>query len=166
MLNECQILLDDFLKLDESFLNRIKNVLIVENEMVYLTFPQFKDSICIWGQGYKVNILNGIEWFKSKGLYYFGDLDEHGFDILSTYRRYYPQIQSFCMDKNVLEEYEQFLVQGKKLENERITENLNETEKMGLRADGRCAFADSICCTASGCTRSRIFCAENPRIRA
>ncbi|MDD7415986.1 MAG: DUF2220 family protein [Treponemataceae bacterium] len=129
MLNECQLLLDDFSKLDESFLNRIKNVFIVENEMVYLTFPQYKDSICIWGQGYKVNILNGIEWFKSKKLYYFGDLDEHGFDILSTYRRCYPQIQSFCMDKNVLDEYEQFLVQGKKLENGRIPENLTEAEK-------------------------------------
>ena len=129
MLNECQLLLDDFSKLDESFLNRIKNVFIVENEMVYLTFPQYKDSICIWGQGYKVNILNGIEWFKSKKLYYFGDLDEHGFDILSTYRRCYPQIQSFCMDKTVLDEYEQFLVQGKKLENGRIPENLTEAEK-------------------------------------
>lgn len=128
MLDECQILLDDFSKLDESFLHKIKNIFIVENEMVYLTFPRYKDSICIWGQGYKVNILNGIDWFKSKELYYFGDLDEHGFDILSTYRRYYPQIQSFCMDKNVLEEYEQFLVQGKKLENERIPENLTETE--------------------------------------
>ena len=127
-LNECQILLDDFLKLDESFLNMIKNIFIVENEMVYLTFPQFKDSICIWGQGYKVNILNEIEWFKSKRLYYFGDLDEHGFDILSTYRRYYPQIQSFCMDKNVLEEYEQFLVEGKILESRRIPENLTEVE--------------------------------------
>ena len=128
-LNECQILLDDFLKLDESFLNRIKNIFIVENEMVYLTFPQCKDSICIWGQGYKVNILNGIEWFKSKELYYFGDLDEHGFDILSTYRRCYPQIQSFCMDNKILEEYRQFLVNGKKLENGRIPENLNKTEK-------------------------------------
>ena len=128
MLNECQLLLDDFSKLDESFLNRIKNVFIVENEMVYLTFPRYKDAICIWGQGYKVNILNGIEWFKSKELYYFGDLDEHGFDILSTYRRCYPQIQSFCMDKNVLDEYEQFLVQGKKLENGRIPENLTEAE--------------------------------------
>ena len=129
MLNECQILLDDFSKLDESFLHKIKNIFIVENEMVYLTFPRYKDSICIWGQGYKVNILNGIDWFKSKELYYFGDLDEHGFDILSTYKRYYPQIQSFCMDKNVLEEYEQFLVQGKKLEHGRIPENLTEAEK-------------------------------------
>lgn len=128
-LNECQILLDDFSKLDESFLHKIKNIFIVENEMVYLTFPRYKDSICIWGQGYKVNILNGIEWFKSKELYYFGDLDEHGFDILSTYRRRYPQIQSFCMDNKILEEYRQFLVNGKKLENERIPENLNETEK-------------------------------------
>lgn len=129
MLNECQILLDDFSKLDESFLHKIKNIFIVENEMVYLTFPRYKDSICIWGQGYKVNILNGIDWFKSKGLYYFGDLDEHGFDILSTYRRYYPQIQSFCMDNKILEEYRQFLVNGKKLENERIPENLTEAEK-------------------------------------
>ena len=33
------------------------------------------------------------------------------------------------MDKNVLDEYEQFLVQGKKLENGRIPENLTEAEK-------------------------------------
>lgn len=122
-------MLDDFLKLDESFLNSIKNVFIVENEMVYLTFPQYKDSICIWGQGYKVNILNGIDWFKSKELYYFGDLDEHGFDILSTYRRCYPQIKSFCMDKNILEEYKLFLVEGKILESGRIPKNLTEAEK-------------------------------------
>ena len=38
------------------------------------------------------------------------------------------KIQSFCMDKNVLDEYEQFLVQGKKLENGRIPENLTEAE--------------------------------------
>lgn len=33
------------------------------------------------------------------------------------------------MDNKILEEYRQFLVNGKKLENRRIPENLNETEK-------------------------------------
>ena len=128
-LEECQITLSDFMSMNETFLRQIKNVFIVENEMVYLTFPKVPDSICIWGQGYRVNSLSGIEWFNSKNLYYFGDLDEHGFDILSSYRRCYPKVQSFCMDKNVLEEYERFMVEGKILENERIPENLTEAEK-------------------------------------
>ncbi len=128
-LNECQILLEDFSKLDDSFLNQIKNIFIIENEMVYLTFPKVQNSICIWGQGYKVNILNKIEWFKSKNLFYFGDLDEHGFDILSTYRLYYPKTKSFCMNKNVLDYFSEFLVAGKELTADRIPDNLTESER-------------------------------------
>lgn len=127
-LNECQILIDDFSKLDEVFLTQIENIFIIENEMVYLTFPKVQNSICIWGQGYKVNIFN-VEWFNTKNLYYFGDLDEHGFDILSTYRRHYPQINSFCMDKFILNEYSQYMGEGKILDNSRIPENLTALEK-------------------------------------
>ncbi len=123
-LSECQIPIKDFENLDKDFSNQIKNIFIVENEMVYLTFPKISDSICIWGHGYTVNSLNNVEWFNSKKIYYFGDLDEHGFDILSSYRRFYPNIQSFCMEKSDWNKHLQYAVVGKKLESSRIPENL------------------------------------------
>ena len=123
-LSECQIPIKDFECLDKEFSDQIKNIFIVENEMVYLTFPKVPNSICIWGHGYTVNSLNNIEWFNSKRIYYFGDLDEHGFDILSSYRRFYPNIQSFCMEKSDWNEHLQYAVVGKKLESSRIPENL------------------------------------------
>lgn len=128
-LNECQIPIDNFKELDNSFLTQIKNIFIVENKMVYLTFPQVPESICIWGQGYKVNILNNIDWFNTKNIYYFGDLDEHGFDILSSYRRYYSNIQSFCMNKTVWNDHLQYTVEGKKLDGNQIPQNLTNEEK-------------------------------------
>ena len=123
-LSECQIPIKDFECLDKEFSDQIKNIFIVENEMVYLTFPKVPNSICIWGHGYTVNSLNNVKWFNSKRIYYFGDLDEHGFDILSSYRRFYPDIQSFCMEKSDWNKHLQYAVVGKKLESSRIPENL------------------------------------------
>ena len=133
-LAECNMRLEDFCKLDSSFVERIRNVFIIENEMVYLTMPEFENSICVWGQGYRVNILNCVEWLETKNLFYFGDLDEHGFDILSAYRNHFPYVKSFCMTQKVLKDYETFrvIVENKTkghLSDFRIPENLTEDEK-------------------------------------
>lgn len=128
-LSECQIPIKDFESLDKEFSDQIKNIFIVENEMVYLTFPKVPNSICIWGHGYTVNSLNNVKWFNSKRIYYFGDLDEHGFDILSSYRRFYPNIQSFCMEKSDWNKHLQYAVVGKKLDGNQIPQNLTNAEK-------------------------------------
>lgn len=133
-LSECQIPIKDFECLDKEFSDQINNIFIVENEMVYLTFPKISDSICIWGHGYTVNSLNNVEWFNSKRIYYFGDLDEHGFDILSSYRRFYPNIQSFCMDDETWNKYQEYAVEGKKLDGNKIPENLTNEEKIAFTA--------------------------------
>ena len=129
-LSECQIPIKDFECLDKEFSDQIKNIFIVENEMVYLTFPKVPNSICIWGHGYTVNSLNNVKWFNSKRIYYFGDLDEHGFDILSSYRRFYPDIQSFCMDRDTWNKYQMFAVEGKKLDGSKVPENLKDAERL------------------------------------
>jgi hypothetical protein len=128
-LSECQIPIKYFESLDKEFSDQIKNIFIVENEMVYLTFPKVPNSICIWGHGYTVNSLNNVKWFNSKRIYYFGDLDEHGFDILSSYRRFYPNIQSFCMEKSDWNKHLQYAVVGKKLDGNQIPQNLTKAEK-------------------------------------
>ena len=128
-LSECQIPIKDFECLDKKFSDQIKNIFIVENEMVYLTFPKVPNSICIWGHGYTVNSLNNVKWFNSKRIYYFGDLDEHGFDILSSYRRFYSNIRSFCMDNDTWNKYQEYAVEGKILDGNKIPENLTIDEK-------------------------------------
>lgn len=126
---ECSISLDDFKRLNKVFLSQIENVFIIENEMVYLTFPQINNSICLYGAGYRVNTIIDVDWLNTKTLYYFGDLDEHGFDILSSFRRFYPKIHSFCMSESVWDEHNQFAVEGKKLTKKENPENLTNDER-------------------------------------
>ena len=38
-------------------------------------------------------------------MYYWGDIDTHGFAILSRLRCYYPQAKSLLMDKKTLEQF-------------------------------------------------------------
>lgn len=104
ILAECTMTVKDFSLLDKSFVSQIEKVIIVENEIVFLTFPKTENAICICGHGYTVNSLETVSWFYDKKLLYFGDLDENGFDILSTFRKYYSKIENFMMNKKILEE--------------------------------------------------------------
>lgn len=87
-------------------------VFIVENKMNFLTFPQVSMSIAIWGKGFAIELLKNIEWLKGKEIYYWSDLDVHGFLMLSQLRSYYPQTKSFLMEMTVVENYAEFIVPG------------------------------------------------------
>ena len=76
----------------------IKNVFVVENQVNFLTFPKIPDSIVIWGHGYGVSSLKDIDFLKRANLFYWGDLDIQGFEILSQFRGYFPQTVSLLMD--------------------------------------------------------------------
>ena len=142
-LNECMVDMCDFASLNNDFLDKTRTVIIVENEMVYLTFPPAKNAICVWGHGYTVSNLRIIKWFSSKNLLYFGDLDEHGFDILSNVRKIFPHTKSFCMDMETLQKYERFRVEGKRLPGNRIPEVLNESEAAAFTELRNCASKKS-----------------------
>ena len=87
----------------------IKNVLIVENKTnlhtIALTIPQLENTIVVFGSGYKVEKLKGIKWFNRVNLFYWGDLDTHGFEILSQFRGYFPHVKSILMDKDTFNCY-------------------------------------------------------------
>lgn len=76
----------------------IQTLYIVENKMNLLTFPTKDNSIVVWGHGFGVDIMKDVEWMKTKRIFYWGDLDTHGFQILSEVRNYFPQVKSFLMD--------------------------------------------------------------------
>ena len=77
----------------------VEVVYIVENKMNMLTFPPIHKSIVVWGHGFGVDILKDVPWLKSKKIFYWGDLDAHGFQILSEIRMHFPQVKSFLMDR-------------------------------------------------------------------
>lgn len=83
----------------------VSKVFVVENLVNFLTFPQVPDAIVVWGKGYAVSAFKDSLMLKNSVVYYWGDLDAQGFEILSQFRGYFPQTQSFLMDKYTFDTY-------------------------------------------------------------
>jgi hypothetical protein len=79
-----------------------RRVFITENELNGLCFPPVRDSIVIFGLGYGVEQLAGIEWLRGKDVSYWGDIDTHGFAILDRLRAFLPDARSLLMDRETL----------------------------------------------------------------
>lgn len=111
--NEMALPVSSFISLDtDEDISSIDKVYIVENEIVYLTFPLYEGSLCIFGSGFKVVTLSPCSWLKKKKLYYFGDLDEHGFEMLGMFRSFFTHTKSFLMDKKTYLDHFQYAVGG------------------------------------------------------
>ncbi len=107
--------ISDFRKLDlYEDLKSIRRVYVVENEIVYLTFPLPENAMCIFGSGFASSSLKEIEWLIDKELYYFGDEDEHGYEILALFRSFYPHVKSFLMDGETYRDHIKYCVEGRR----------------------------------------------------
>ncbi len=100
-LSDLTLNIKEFKKLDLD----IKRVFIIENKVTFLSFFDIKNSIVIFGSGYKISLLKSVEWLKNKDIIYWGDIDEDGFAILSNLRGYFPQIKSIMMDIQTIEKF-------------------------------------------------------------
>lgn len=83
----------------------IESIIITENKINGLAFPDIEEAIVIFGLGYGIHSLANIQWFKDKAIYYWGDIDTHGFAMLSQLRSYYPQVKSLLMDDATLQQF-------------------------------------------------------------
>ena len=83
----------------------VEGVYIVENKMNMLTFPPIQKSIVVWGHGFGVDILKDVAWLKSKKIFYWGDLDAQGFQILSEIRTHFPHVESFLMNRETFDQF-------------------------------------------------------------
>lgn len=80
----------------------VRRVFITENEVNFLAFPPLADSMVIFGAGYGFEVLAGARWLQGRSMFYWGDIDTHGFAILDQLRAQFPQVQSLLMDKATL----------------------------------------------------------------
>jgi hypothetical protein len=77
-------------------------VFVTENEINGLAFPDVPGGIVIFGLGYGLDRLSVLPWLRQKRLYYWGDIDTHGFAILSKFREWFPDAASLLMDRETL----------------------------------------------------------------
>lgn len=84
----------------------VSQVFIVENEINFLSFPQLKDSLVIFGSGYGFEMLSQSRWLSRCCIHYWGDIDTHGFAILDQLRNQFAHVESLLMDRATLLEFE------------------------------------------------------------
>ncbi|KDN85728.1 hypothetical protein KCH_23860 [Kitasatospora cheerisanensis KCTC 2395] len=80
----------------------VHTVFVLENEVTYLSLPDVPGAIAILGSGYAAVLLRYLPWLANVDLRYWGDIDTHGFAILSQVRRHFPHTRSFLMDRSTL----------------------------------------------------------------
>ena len=106
----------------------IQKVFIVENEMCFLTFPNVKNSIIIFGKGKAVASLSKISWLYLRPIYYWGDIDTEGFEILSILREFKKDAIAQMMSWDCFQKFSsQGLSEGKNSV-KNIPKNLSEAE--------------------------------------
>ncbi len=81
----------------------VRRVVITENQVNGLAFPDLESSIVVFGGGYGIERLADVAWLREKEVVYWGDIDTHGFAILDRLRASLPQARSILMDVQTLD---------------------------------------------------------------
>lgn len=79
-----------------------RQVVVVENEVTFLAFPEVSGIAVVLGGGYAVSRLAALPWLADRDVVYWGDLDTHGFRALDRLRRSAPATRSMLMDEATL----------------------------------------------------------------
>jgi hypothetical protein len=107
----------------------IRRVFVVENEVTFLAFPKHPRSIVLFGSGYGFAALREARWIRDREVFYWGDLDTHGFAILDGFRSTFPHARSFLMDRATLLSHRSFWARENR-QSGQILSRLDEDEQM------------------------------------
>jgi hypothetical protein len=84
------------------FAPKVRHVFVTENEINGLAFPALPEALVIFGLGYSVDLLASARWMHDCNIFYWGDIDTHGFRMLDQLRARFPELQSLLMDRETL----------------------------------------------------------------
>ncbi|PQJ08923.1 hypothetical protein CJD36_021915 [Flavipsychrobacter stenotrophus] len=104
--DECSLTLED-----AAWLRWLpEKVFIIENQVCYLTFPKVKNSVAIFGSGFKSRLSKHLPWLENTRLICWFDLDTAGFEMLNMIRQHYPIAESLLMDEDTYFNFRNFAV--------------------------------------------------------
>jgi hypothetical protein len=92
----------------------VTTAFIVENLQTGLAFGDLPGAVVIMRLGYDVEVLGRLPWLDRARCFYWGDLDTHGFAILSLARGHRPGLRSLLMDEQPLLAYRALWVDAPK----------------------------------------------------
>ena len=78
----------------------VSRVFVTENEINFLAFPNIEGGMVVFGAGYGFESLGQAHWLARCRLFYWGDIDTHGFAILDEMRSHIEHAASFLMDRD------------------------------------------------------------------
>lgn len=129
--------LSDFSLCEGDFANLrlpLKSVVIMENKTNYsnilnfLSLPHLRGAIAIFGSGFRVWLLKHAAWLKAMNIYYWGDIDVQGLQILSQLRGYHSGVRALMMDFATLDTFKEYWDKGTETPGS-VPDNLNDEEK-------------------------------------
>lgn len=80
----------------------VRRVFITENEINGLAFPPASRGMVLFGMGYALDRLSSVPWLRNARIFYWGDIDTHGFAMLDRLRGLLSGVRSFLMDRETL----------------------------------------------------------------
>ncbi|MGB6056779.1 MAG: Wadjet anti-phage system protein JetD domain-containing protein [Microthrixaceae bacterium] len=80
----------------------VQSAVVVENEITFLSLDPPSEGVLLWGKGFDTDRVGRMGWLSGVPVWYWGDLDTHGFAILNRLRARLPQAKSFLMDRDSL----------------------------------------------------------------
>lgn len=80
----------------------VRAAVVVENETTFLSLTPPRGGVVIWGKGFDTDRVGRMRWLVDVPVWYWGDLDSHGFAILDRLRAWLPRTASFLMDRETL----------------------------------------------------------------
>ena len=83
----------------------IEKIIVVENLLSYLFLPPIENALAIWGKGMAILGVAADLSLSEKEVFYWGDMDYAGFQILGKFREIHHGTKSIMMDTNALELY-------------------------------------------------------------
>lgn len=122
----------------------VSNAFIVENLQTGLAFDDLPGSIVIMQLGYGVDVLGRLPWVAKAHCIYWGDLDTHGFAILSRARTYLPELKSILMDEETLRSHQDLWVEEKAQHGTEILPLLTDAEQAVYQAIKRNTWGQNV----------------------
>ena len=107
-----------------------QRVIITENKVNLLTLPHMTGTIAIGGMGYSVTDLRCLHWLLDRDIWYWGDIDVDGFEILSALRRFFPQTRSLMMDDQAVHRWRDSLGTPGNHRRRNAPNNLTQSESL------------------------------------
>lgn len=77
-------------------------VVVCENKQTGLSFDDMPGTVVLLGRGYAIERFDELGWLRSARVLYWGDIDTHGFAILSRLRSHVSHVESVLMDQPTL----------------------------------------------------------------